>query len=521
MVQGITLPSALESQIEGQVIQPSDSHYEQLRLTWNRLIDQRPALIVVAANPADVSAAVRFARENDLPVAVQSTGHGVTVPADGALLLVTSQLKDLRIDAGAQTAWLGAGLQWGEVLEQTQAVGLAPLAGSSPTVSVTGYTLGGGYGWLGRKYGLAADSVLSFEMVDANGNVLQISEDHHSDLFWGLRGGGGSFGVITSMQVRLYPVTHVYAGNLLYPAEQARQVLQHYREWVVSAPDELTSSIALMNLPPLPEVPEFLRGKSIVMVRGCYAGDTPSGEKLLDHWRSWQAPMVDLWGEMPFTRMVEISMDPVEPMPSNHSGAFLKDLNDAAIDTLIQYAYPPGGPPPLVMVEARHFGGAVAHVGAWYECLQPSRRGLPVVCGDRCLYPRNVRSPDRPYGCHAERSGTGVNWGCLPELPGRPGRPPEGEGWFFGGNVPAFAGPQGPGGPGEPLPLRVSYSAHNTGLKIISITLIRVQLVSAEPFFVVHDMDLRDRIRLDSLDLMVYNLKPAFRIITRMSKYVF
>jgi FAD/FMN-containing dehydrogenase len=362
MVQGITFPPTLESQIEGQVIQPSDSHYDQSRLAWNRLVDQRPALIVVAANTADVSAAVRYARENDLSVAVQSTGHGVTVPADGALLLVTSQLKNLRIDAGAQTAWLGAGLQWGEVLEQTQAVGLAPLAGSSPTVSVTGYTLGGGYGWLGRKYGLAADSVLSFEMVDANGDVLQVSEDQHSDLFWGLRGGGGSFGVITSMQVRLYPVTQVYAGNLLYPAEQARQVLQHYREWVASAPDELTSSIALMNLPPLPEVPEFLRGKSIVMVRGCYAGDTPSGEKLLDHWRSWQAPMVDLWGEMPFTRMAEISTDPVEPMPSNHSGAFLKDLNDAAIDTLIQYAYPPGGPPPLVMVEARHFGGAVARL---------------------------------------------------------------------------------------------------------------------------------------------------------------
>jgi FAD/FMN-containing dehydrogenase len=362
MVQGVTSPTALQSQIQGQVIQPDDSQYEQARLSWNRLVDQYPALIVIPSSTADVAAAMRHASENNLKVAVQSTGHGVVLPADGALLLLTSQLRDLSIDSAAQTARLGAGLKWGEVIEQTQQVGLAPLAGSSLTVGVVGYTLGGGYGWLGRKYGMAVDSVLSIELVDASGQVVNASKDENSDLFWGLCGGGGSFGVVTSMQVKLYPVTQIYAGNLIYPVEMAKEVLQHYRDWTASVPDELTSSIALMNLPPLPIVPEPLRGKSMVMVRGCYAGDPASGEKLLSHWRNWHPPLMDLWQEMPYGQMASISMDPVDPMPSKHSGAWMKDLNDATIDTLIQFGFPSGGPPPLIMLEARHFGGAAARV---------------------------------------------------------------------------------------------------------------------------------------------------------------
>jgi FAD/FMN-containing dehydrogenase len=362
MVQAIATSSTLQAHVQGKVYTPNEPEYEEARLAWNRLVDQHPALIVVAANTEDVSTAVRYACENNLPVAVQSTGHGVTLPADGALLLVTSNMKELHIDTASQTAWIGAGLLWGEVLEQTQQVGLAPLLGSSPNVGVAGYTLGGGYGWLGRKYGMAADSVLSFELVDAGGQVLHVSADEHSDLFWGLRGGGGSFGVVTGFQIRLYPVTEVYGGNLLYPAEIAREVLQHYRQWVASAPDELTSAVALMNFPPVPQVPEFLRGKSFVMIRGCFVGDTANGEKLLEHWRAWQTPIMDDWKEMSFRDVASISNDPLNPMPSKHSGAWLKDLNDAAIDTLLQYAFPVGKPPVLTMVELRHTGGAVARV---------------------------------------------------------------------------------------------------------------------------------------------------------------
>jgi FAD/FMN-containing dehydrogenase len=362
MVQGIAMSSTLQSQIQGQIIYPGDSEYEEARLAWNRSVNQHPALIVVSKNTADISTAVEYARENNLDVAVQSTGHGVTLPADGALLLITSQLKDLHIDAAAQTAWIGAGLKWGEVLEQTQKVGLAPLLGSSPGVGVVGYTLGGGYGWLGRKYGLASDSVISFELVDASGQTLCANADENSDLFWGLRGGGGSFGVITGMQIRLYPVTKVYGGNLLYPADQAREVIQHYHAWIASAPDELTSSIVLMNVPPIPQLPEFLRGKSFVMVRGAYVGSTAEGERLLKHWRTWKAPVMDDWKEMPFSQVAAISSDPLNPMPSKSTGAWLHDLNDSAVDTLIQYAFPPVSPRPMTMVEVRHFGGAVARV---------------------------------------------------------------------------------------------------------------------------------------------------------------
>jgi UDP-N-acetylenolpyruvoylglucosamine reductase len=363
MVQGIANPSALQSQIEGQVILRGDAQYEEARLTWNRLVDQYPAVIVLPTSSADVSAAVRYARQEGLQIAVQSTGHGVFKPADGALLVVTSHLRELSIDTAAQTARIGAGLKWGEVLEQTQKVGLAPLIGSSPTVGVVGYTLGGGYGWLGRKYGMAVDSVRSIELVDASGKVLNASAHENSDLFWGLRGGGGgAFGIVTMLEMQLFPVTEVYAGNLLYPAEMARDVMQHYRQWISQAPDELTSSVLLFNFPPFPQVPDPLRGKSFTIVRGCYAGDPQEGEALLRHWHDWQAPIMDMWGLMPFTQAAAISQDPVDPMPSKHTGAWLQGMSDATIDKLIGRAFVQGGPPPLVFVELRHAGGAVRRV---------------------------------------------------------------------------------------------------------------------------------------------------------------
>lgn len=354
--------AALQARVQGPVIAPSDPRYAEARLAWNRSVNQSPALIVAAASAADVAEAVRYARAQGLGIAVQSTGHGVTLPADGALLILTAALKDLRVDPAAQTAWLGAGLQWGEVLAETQQHGLAPLLGSSPTVSVVGYTLGGGLGWLGRKHGLAVDSVISFELVSPAGEVIRASAEENADLFWGLRGGGGSFGVVTGMEIRLYPVEMVYGGNLLYPIEDAREVMQRYREWIRSAPDALTTSVVLMNFPPFPQVPEPVRGKSFVMVRGCYAGPLEEGEAALRYWRDWKAPAVDLFGPMPFREVAKISSDPVNPGPSFSTGAWVRELSDEAIDTLIRCHRPQGGPPALTLVEVRHAGGAIARV---------------------------------------------------------------------------------------------------------------------------------------------------------------
>ncbi len=360
--QQITSVQALQEQIEGQVLTPFDAGYDEARQAFNRAVDQHPDLIVIAASAEDVAATVRFAHLVGMPVAVQATGHGLPRKADGALMLVTAQLKELRIEPETRTARIGAGLEWSEVLEAAQQHGLAPLLGSSPNVGVVGYTLGGGMGWLGRKHGLACDSVIAFELVSAAGEQLLATSEVNPDLFWALRGGGGSFGIITAMEIQLYPVEMVYGGNLLYPAAMAREVMQRYREWVRSAPDALTTSIVLMNFPPFPQVPEPLRGKSFVMVRGCYAGPLEEGETLLRFWRDWRAPAMDTFGPMPFSQVADISQDPKHPVPSRTSAAWMRELSDDAIDAIIRNVLPDGAPPVFTMAEVRHVGGAVSRV---------------------------------------------------------------------------------------------------------------------------------------------------------------
>lgn len=354
--------SALQAQIDGQVITPEDAGYDEARLAWNRKVVQYPAVIVVAESARDVAAAVTFARQHNLGIAVQGTGHGNVRPADDCLLILTQEMNSVTIDPIAQTATIAAGVKWGAVLPAAQEHGLAPLLGSSPTVGVVGYTLGGGLGWLGRKYGLSADNVLAFELVTADGQLRVASATENSSLFWGLRGGGGSLGIVTALTIRLFPVTQVYAGNLYYPAKMARQVFHHYRAWIANAPDELTSSVLLMNYPPFPELPDFLRGQSFAIVRGCFAGDIAEGEALLRHWRDWQPPVLDDFKTIPFSQAAVISNDPVDPMPGFNSGAWLRELSDAAIESIIAHGLGTDGPSPLIFAEVRHAGGAIRRV---------------------------------------------------------------------------------------------------------------------------------------------------------------
>jgi FAD/FMN-containing dehydrogenase len=350
----------LQTQLEGDVIAPDDPRYDEARLAWNRNVMQRPALIVAARSAQDVCAAVAFARDHELAVAVQATGHGNVRPANDCLLILTRELNEVTIDPGAQTATVGAGVRWGAVLAAAQEHGLAPLLGSSPTVGAVGYTLGGGLGWLGRKYGLSADNVVQFEVVTADGRLHHASAEENPDLFWGLRGGGGSLGIVTGMTIRLFPVDTVYAGNLVYPAHLARQVFRHYRAWIADAPDELTTSVLVMNYPPVPQIPELLRGQTFVQVRGCHCGALEEGEALLRHWRDWQAPLVDDFKAIPFGQAATISNDPVDPMPAFTSGAWLRTLSDQAIDAIVDYAMPRGGSSPLIFAEIRHAGGAIS-----------------------------------------------------------------------------------------------------------------------------------------------------------------
>jgi FAD/FMN-containing dehydrogenase len=352
----------LRSNIRGQVLLPGDAVYDASRKGFNLSVDQYPALIVVPESAQDIAQAVLFANRIDLDIAVTATGHGTIRPADSCLLINTSRMTAVTIDEEARTARVEAGAKWGRVLGPAQAAGLAPLLGSSPDVGAVGYTLGGGLGWLGRKYGLAADSVIEFEVVTAEGRQLRANASENSDLFWGLRGGGGSLVIVSALTFKLYPISNVYGGNLIYPMEMAGEVMARYRQWIDQVPDEMTSSVVLMNVPPLPVAPEFLRGKSVIFVRGCYCGPEEEGRALIDSWRQWREPMVDMFGPMPFANVAQISSDPEDPIPGSSSGAWLRELDDAAIDTLISYVKPSGGPPPIIMAEVRHAGGAISRV---------------------------------------------------------------------------------------------------------------------------------------------------------------
>jgi FAD/FMN-containing dehydrogenase len=351
----------LRAAVTGDVLVAGQEGYEQHSRGFNLALVQRPAVVVVAACVEDVVLAVRYAAEQDLPVAVQATGHGTARLADGALLLVTSRLTGVRIDAETRIARIEAGAKFAAVLPAAQEHGLAPLLGSTTDVGAVGYTLGGGFGWLGRRFGLCSDSARSFDLVTAEGELVHAAADENAELFWALKGGGGgSLGVVTSMELELYPVTDVYAGNLLYPAFMARDVLRRFRDWVADADERLTSSVVMMNFPPFEDVPEPLRGQSFVMVRGCWSGDLEEGAALIDQWREWRPPVMDLFGPMPFSAADSISQDPVDPMPAMVTTECFDALPDEAIDVLVQAVVPaPGRAPLLVFAEVRQMGGAV------------------------------------------------------------------------------------------------------------------------------------------------------------------
>jgi FAD/FMN-containing dehydrogenase len=350
--------------IHGVTYSPGDHEYDPARQAWNLVVDQHPALIVIPETVADIQEAVRYAVSQQLTVAVQSTGHGVARKADDALLILTSRLDQIQINPTAQTARVQAGVKWGKVLEQAQAHGLAPLLGSSPDIGVVGYSLGGGFGWLGRKYGMAVDSIRSINLVNAEGDLITASENENSDLFWALRGGGGGFGVVTELEIQLYPVTTVYGGNLFYPAELAKEVLSRFKEFSAQAPEELTSAVNLMSFPPIPIVPEPLRGKTFAIFRGCYTGPVEEGEALINTWREWKTPAIDAFQTMPFSQVAMISQDPVDPMPASVTTAWMSELTDEAIESLLQYGVPQQGPLPLTFIEIRQSGGAISRVDA-------------------------------------------------------------------------------------------------------------------------------------------------------------
>lgn len=352
--------SSLAARIEGRAVTPDHPDYDTARGGWNLLYSHRPSVVVEAASPNDVVEAVREAAEAEVGVTVQATGHGFTTAADD-ILIVTAGLDRVEVDPTASTARVGAGAKWEPVLLEAQRHDLAPLLGSSPGVGAVGYTLGGGFGWLGRRYGLCADRVRWFRVVLADGSLVMASAEENPELFWALRGGGhGSLGVVVEMELELVPVSDVYAGNLLYPIEMAMDVFDRYRDWSQDLPDEITSAFTIMNFPPIDDVPEPVRGQSFAIVRGCHCGDMGEAENLIDSWRGWREPAIDMFGPMPFTQVAAISQDPVDPVPAMSSGRWLTGLDLEVGEAIVEAAAHAEAPSPVIIAETRHAGGAIS-----------------------------------------------------------------------------------------------------------------------------------------------------------------
>ena len=351
---------ALRAMVAGDVFAPGDQGFDDARRAWDLAADQQPAVVVFAESVVDVVRAVRFARSQGLRIAPQSTGHGA-LPLellDDAMLLRTSRMRRVDIFPAIRTARAEAGAQWEDVTVPAGEYDLAALAGTSPNVGVTGYTLGGGMGWLARRYGLAANSVTAVELVTTDGRFVRADADHEADIFWAVRGGGGSLGVVTALEMTLYPVPELYAGALFFPIGRASEVLHAWRRWTDTVPDELTSLGRLLRLPSIEDVPRPLRGRAFALVEAAYIGDAVTGARLIEPLRELD-PEIDTFATIPAPALARLNMDPEAPIPGVGDGAFLASLPADAIDRVLAHVGA-GARTALGSVEIRHLGGALA-----------------------------------------------------------------------------------------------------------------------------------------------------------------
>jgi FAD/FMN-containing dehydrogenase len=351
---------ALRSRIEGDVIGAGDDGFDAARQAFMLTVDQRPAIVALPESADDVKEIVSFAHSVGLLIAPQGTGHGASPLGDlgNAILLKTSRMRGVELDPENRSARAEAGAQWQDVAVPAAEHGLAGLAGSAPNVGVVGYTLGGGTGWLARKYGLSANSVVAAEIVLPDGTLVRADATTEPDLFWATRGGGGGMGVLTAIEIALYPVRELYAGVLFFPIARSAEVLHAWREWTESVPDELTSIGRIVQFPPIPDVPEHLRGNSFVLVEAAYLGPEREGEDLMSPLREL-GPTMDTFAMMPPPGLGALHMDPPEPVPGRSDGMLLADAPIGAIDAVVGVAGPGSGSP-LLSVELRHLGGALA-----------------------------------------------------------------------------------------------------------------------------------------------------------------
>ncbi len=358
--------ATLRRQLSGELCLPGEPGYEQSRTIWNAMIDRRPGAVIRAVGPADVVRAVEFAREHGLRLSIRGGGHNIAGNAvcDGGLMLDLSPMKAVHIDPASRTARVEPGVILSEFDKEAQASGLATPLGINSTTGVAGLTLGGGFGWISRKYGLTVDNLLSADVVLANGVLVRASAKENQDLFWALRGGGGNFGVVTSFEFRLHPVgPEVLAGLIVHPFSNAKQILRKYRRVAMSAPDDLTCWLVMRKAPPLPFLPPEVHGQEVLVLAVCYVGDPEKGQSAIAPLRALGEPIADVVGPTPFAGWQQ-AFDPLLTAGRRNywkSHDFL-DLGDGAIDVLTAYAGQL--PSPECEIFIAQLGGAVNRVPA-------------------------------------------------------------------------------------------------------------------------------------------------------------
>ncbi len=368
LLEGIPLDheriDELRSVFRGEVITPDDAGYDEQRRVWNGSIDRRPDLIARCAGVSDVRAAVRFARVGDLLVAVRSGGHsfpGLSV-CDGGMVIDLGMMKGVRVDPRSERVRAQAGVLLGELDRETQAFGYAVPSGIVTHTGLAGLTLGGGIGWIMRKFGLTIDSLTSVDVVTADGEFVTASEDENADLFWGVRGGGGNFGVVTEFEFRMHRLgPQVVAGPVFWPAEQTREVLRFYRDWLVDCPDELMTIVVQRKAPDLPVVPRELVGRLVIGVAACYSGDIAEGEQVLRPLKEFGSPVLDLCVPKPYLAHQKM-FDP--SFRHGHWYYFrscdVAALTDDVIDVMTEYGQQITSP--ITSIALWQMGGAVARV---------------------------------------------------------------------------------------------------------------------------------------------------------------
>ncbi len=368
----------LRAELEGYAFLPGDEGFESAKFGWNLVVQHQPAIVVSAKSEGDVQTTVRFATTHKLPIAVQATGHGQFKTCLNGLLLNISSLNQVSIDTRAKTAKVGGGTQWHHVITEAEIHNLLPISGSAPHVGVVGYTLGGGYGILSRKYGLGVDQVISFRLINAYGEAFAVSEETNPDLYWAVLGGGGAFGVITEMEIQLHEQPKILGGSVMFDASLAEEIYPAFLEFTRQVSDDVTSAFTMMTFPPAPFVPEFLHGRSMLIFSATAIGGLADAEALLAPIRSLEGAEFDSFRPMRYSETQAVFNDPVDPMPSICKGVLLKNIEMGDIDKILT-AVGPLQESPNLLFRIRHYGGAISRVEDNKTCMKAKREGRYIL----------------------------------------------------------------------------------------------------------------------------------------------